>query len=187
MGQEVTVEGEIVGVESFAAGFKFTLDDGSGQVTLLMWHAIYDECWDAPELNLGSRVRVTGEVGEYEGQLQIEPQWGGAVKALEPGTPWTERLPIGSLSGANEGQRVTIEGQVVRVEGLSSAVKVFLADETGEIVVFIWRTILDRIPQNTALGTPGSQVRVVGLIEIYRSNLEIIPSLPHHVAILEAP
>lgn len=186
-GEEVTVEGTVVGTESFSAGFKFTLEDGTGQIVLLMWHNVYDDCWDAASINLGATVRATGEIGQYEGELQIEPGFGGDVKAIEGAAAWATLREIGSLSGADEGQRVMIEGEVVRVEGLSSAVKVFVGDETGEVMVFIWRNVLDRIPNNTALGTEGSRVRVVGTVEVYRSNLEVVPTLPYDVVVLEMP
>ena len=184
IGQEVTVEGVVVKAAGFSSGFTFTLDDGSGQIVLLMWHPVYDDCWDAVEINIGARVRATGEVSEYEGRLQIEPDFGGDVKALEGAAAWATARQIGTLSGADADQRVMIEGEVVRVESHSRSVKVFVKDETGEIVVFLWRTVLDRIAANTALGTPGSRVRVIGTVSVYRNNLELIPTLPNDVIVL---
>ncbi len=186
-GEEVTVEGRVVETASFSHGFKFTLDDGTDQIILLMWHDVYDDCWDAAQLNLGARVRATGEVGEYEGELQLEPGFGGDVKALEGATAETPKHEIGALSGEYEGQRVMIEGEVARVEGLPSAVKVHLGDDTGSVVVFIWRNVLDRIADNTALGTEGSRLRVVGEVAKYEGNLEVIPTLPNDVTVLEMP
>lgn len=187
VGQEVTVEGTVVGIESFSAGFKFTLDDGTGRTVLLMWHSVYDECWDAAGLNLGARVRVTGEVDKYEDELQVQPSWGGAVKTLAPADAWADPRPIGSLSGADEGQQVMVEGEVVRIEGSEGWVKVFVSDGSGEIAIFIWRSVLDRIPGNTGLGTPGNRVRVVGAVAVYRSNLEVVVTLPYDVTVLEVP
>lgn len=191
VGDEVTVEGAVVDAASFPKGFTFTLDDGTGQIVLLMWHDVYDDCWDAPKINLGATVRATGEVGQYEGQLQIEPDFGGNVKAVEGAVAQAPRREIGSITGDDENQRVMIEGRVVRVEGLSSAVKVFLRDTEsatqGEILVFIWRNVLDRIADNTALGTEGSRVRVVGTVEKYKGNLEVVPTLPNDVTVLEMP
>jgi DNA/RNA endonuclease YhcR with UshA esterase domain len=187
IGEEVTVEGTVVGAASFSAGFKFTLDDGTGQITLLTWHAVYADCWDAAEINLGARVRATGQVGQDEGTLQLEPDFGGDVKAIEGAVARTTPREIGSLTGDDEGQRVTIEGEIIRVEGLSSAVKVFVGDTTGETLVFIWRTVLDHVANNTLLGTPGSRVRVVGTVEVYKGNLEIVPTLPNDVMVLGMP
>ncbi len=187
VGERVTVEGTIAEAVSFSAGFTFTLDDGTGQIALVMWHDVYDDCWDASQINLGAQVRATGEVTQYEGRLQIQPRFGGDVKAMEGAQAWATPRELGSLTGDDDGQRAMIEGQVIRVESLRDAVKVFVNDGTGEIVVFVWRTVLNRIPGNTALGTPGSRVRVVGAVELYKGNLEIVPTLPHDVTVLETP
>lgn len=187
VGEEVTVEGAVVETASLSSGFKFTLDDGTGRIVLLMWHDVYDDCWDAPEVNIGARVRATGEIGEYEGELQIEPGFGGDVKAVEGAAAWATLREIGSLTGGDAGQRVMVEGRVIRVEGTQSTAKVFVGDDTGETLVLIWRNVLDRIPNNTALGVEGTRVRVVGVVEIYRSNLELVPALPYDVVVLETP
>ncbi len=190
IGEEVTVEATVVAVRSFSSGFEFTLDDGSGQIALLMWHNVYDDCWDASEINIGAEVRATGEIDQYEGALQIVPNFGGDVKAIEAATASAPRREISALSGDDAGQRVMIEGQVLRTEGLSSAVKVFVGAEgeaQGEIVVFIWRNVLDRIANNEALGVAGSRVRVAGVVEVYRNNLELIPTLPNDVIVLSTP
>jgi DNA/RNA endonuclease YhcR with UshA esterase domain len=184
-GEEVTVEAEVVGVESFSAGFRFTLDDGTGQIALLMWHTVYDDCWDASQINLGARVRVIGEIGEYEGELQIEPSFGGDVQAVAGAAPWAAPRDIGTLSGSDAGQRVMIEGHVIRVEGSGGWAKIFIGDDTGEVLVFIWSNVLDRIPNNTKLGVEGTHVRVVGTLEVYDYNLEVVPALPYDVMVLE--
>jgi len=187
IGEEVTVEGRVVDAASFSAGFKFTLDDESGRIVLLMWHDVYDDCWDAPELKLGATVRSTGEISQYEGELQVQPGFGGGVKVIEGATAWAAPREIGTLGGDDEGQRVMIEGEIVRVEGLSSAVRVFVSDGTGEIIVFVWRTVLDRIANNTGLGVEGSRVRVVGTMQTYGSNWEVVPQLPNDVIVLRVP
>jgi DNA/RNA endonuclease YhcR with UshA esterase domain len=186
VGREVTVEGEVIETASFSAGFKLTLADPSGRVVLLMWHDVYDDCWDVPHINVGAKVRATGTVDLYEGELQIQPAFGGDVKAIEGAVAWAASRDIGSLTPDDVGQRVLIEGEIVRVEGQSSAVKVFVSDGTGEVILFIWRNVLDRIADNTGLGTPGSRVRAVGVVAVYRDNLELIPALPTDVTVLTA-
>jgi len=187
IGESVTVEGTVVGTASFSGGFKFTLEDSTGHIVLLTWHNVYADCWDAPEINLGATVRATGEVDQFDGELQIQPDFGGDVKVVAGASAQAAPREIGSLSGADEGQRVMIEGEIIRLEGLNSAVKVFVSDDTGETLVFIWHTVLDHIADNTKLGTPGSRVRVVGTVELYRGNLEIVPTLPNDVVVLSAP
>jgi DNA/RNA endonuclease YhcR with UshA esterase domain len=183
MGEEVTISGTVVNTASFASGFKFTLSDGTGQVTLLMWHDVYDECWAAPQLNRGATVTATGEVGMFEGELQIVPDFGGDVKVTAVGGPFAPARNIGDL-GNHLNELVEIRGQINRVESISSGAKLFVMDDTGEVVVFVWSNILDRVPNNVALGVPGTRVRVVGAVEEFRSNREVVPALPYDIEVL---
>lgn len=187
IGTDVTVEGSVVEATSFSHGFRYTLEDATGRVMLVLWHEVYDDCWDAAQINLGAEVRASGRLSQYEGQLELVPSAGADVKALRGAAARAVPQQIGSLEGGDAGQRVTVEGQVLRVEGFESAVKVFVSDDSGEIGVYIWRNVLDRIARNAGLGTPGSRVRVAGVVETYRSNLELHPQLPADVTVLEVP
>lgn len=190
VGEEVTVAGNVVETAYLYSrdakdvrGFFFTLDDGTGQVKLLMWLNVYDDCWDARKINVGARVRVTGEVKEYEGQLEIVPRWGGGVKALKAAGPSAPQRAIGSLTEADRGQRVQIEGTVTRTEPGETYVRVFVQDGSGEVLVFVWRGIYDRIPGREKLEVPGTPVRVVGRVDVYKGTLEVIPTLPYDVVV----
>lgn len=184
MDEEVTVIGKVTATASFSQGFRFTLDDGSGKVTLLMWHNVYDDCYAAPQLNIGAEVRATGKVGEYQGELQVVPRFGSQVKVQRAGGAFA--TPI-SINAARDymGQVVQVTGEIGNVSGTNSAVTLSVFDETGAVPVFIWRTILDRVPKaNPALGTVGTRVRVVGVVQEYRGNLQIAPTLPYDVEVL---
>jgi len=182
-GQEVTVNGRIVATANFANGFKFTLDDGSGRAVLLLWHNVYDDSWAAPQLNIGAAVQATGSVSQYEGDWQIAPKFGGDVQVTTPGGNYAPPRTIAELA-SHINELAQISGTILRLEANSSSVKIFVGDDTGEIVVFVWRTVLDRIPNNVSLGEVGTRVRVNGRVENYRSNLELVPALPYDVEIL---
>ncbi|MBC7226479.1 MAG: hypothetical protein H5T61_04520 [Thermoflexales bacterium] len=183
LGQEVTVEGQVVSTASFSKGFKFTLDDGTGRVVLLMWLNVYDDCRDAHKINLGARVRATGTVGTYENELQIVPDWGRQVRALQAAAPSAPARPIASLTAADEGQRVMIEGTVARIEKGESNVRLFVTDGSGEILVLLWPNIYERVPNREQLDAPGTAVQVVGTVQIYKGTLEVIPALPYDVVV----
>lgn len=183
MGEEVTIEGRVIATASFSKGFKFTLDDGTGQVVLLMWLNVYDDCRDARKINLGTRVRATGTVQTYESQLQIEPRWGRQVKALQAAAPSAPARQIASITAADEGQRVMIEGTVARIEKGESNVRLFVNDGSGEILVLLWPNIYDRIPDRERLDAPGTPVQVVGVVQIYKGTLEVVPTLPYDVVV----
>ena len=183
-GDGVTIKGQVIATASFSKGFKFTVDDSTGQLVLLLWHTTYDETPVAPRLNVGATVRVTGKIGAYEGELQITPYGGSDVTVLSGGYA-AAACDAGTI-GEHLGERIAITGQVSRVEAAgSNAVKVYVTDESGEALVFIWNSILDRIPNaNPALGTIGTQVRVTGVVEEYNGTLELIPTLPYDVEVL---
>ncbi len=183
MGEEVTVEGKVVSAASFSKGFKFTLDDGTGQAVLLMWLNVYDDCWDARKINIGARVRATGTVQTYENELQVVPEWGRQVKALQAAAPSAPARPIASLTAADEGQRVMIEGTVARIEKSESNIRLFVNDGSGEMLVLLWPNIYERVPNRERLDTPGTPVQVVGAVQIYRGTLEVVPALPYDVVV----
>ncbi len=183
IGQEVTVEGKVISTASFSKGFKFTLDDGTGQVVLLMWLNVYDDCWDARKMNLGARVRATGTVQTYENELQIVPEWGRQVKALQAAAPSAPARQIASITAADEGQRVMIDGTVARIEKSESNIRLFVNDGSGEILVLLWPNIYERVPNRERLDAPGTPVQIVGVVQIYKGIVEVVPTLPDDVMV----
>lgn len=75
----VVVEGTIVEVEPFSKGYMYTLDDGSGRITLLLWQDVHESVPEKERLALGIKVRARGVVGEYNGELEIVPRLGVEV------------------------------------------------------------------------------------------------------------
>lgn len=183
MPEEVMLRGQIVAAASFSHGYRFTLDDGSGRITLLLWHNVYDDAWDAPQLNLGATVRVNGRTNLFNNELQIEPRFGSQVRVEIPATPGGTPRAIGDLAH-HMGELVVITGTIERVAASSAGVRLFVRDDSGEIAVFIWNNTLERVANNTALGEPGTAVRVHGWVQEFRSNREVVPVLPVDVVVL---
>ncbi len=181
--QEVTVRATIAAAASFSKGFRFTLEDGTGRVTLLMWSNVYVDCWAAPELKIGATVQARGTVGQYQGEWQIEPGYGGDVKVLTtaPALPVTA---IGAIHGGNVGLLLAIEGAVERSEGTSSGQRVYLNDGSGSIQVWLWQNVFDLVPDNARLLTPGTRVRAEGIVQEYQGTLELVPQVPYGVTVL---
>ena len=175
---EVTISGNIVAASSFARGFKFTVQDGTGRVTLLMWDNVYDECWDKNILNVGATIVATGNTGNFDGEIQVAPWWGGGVNVTTPGYPWAPPHPINELGGFMN-QRAMIEGTVSSVDVAESFTKMIVNDGTGEVEVFMWPNIWVRVPNKDALN--GSRVKVVGIVGEFRGTLQLVPPLPYDV------
>lgn len=74
-GSMVVLTGEIAALKTISKGTKVILDDGSGKtVVVLLWDSIRRKLRDAAIVAVGRKVRVVGEVGTYQGEVQVEPQ-----------------------------------------------------------------------------------------------------------------
>jgi len=188
VGRVVTLRGTLGLPDPFSAGVKFLLDDGAGQLTLLLWSNVFES---APAgLEAGAQVVVTGEIAEYRGELELVPRNGGEIEVSGAGgaipTPASaptptptpeakvEAQPIGDVTAADVGQTLTLEGALGPPETFSAGVKFSLDDGTGTIILLLWQNVYDAIPDAGRL-VEGATVRVTGEIEEYRGDLEIIP------------
>jgi len=183
VGRVVTVRGTIGPPEPFSAGVKFPLDDGTGQITLLLWSNVHEGL--AAEPGAGDRMVVTGQVSEYRGELELIPRdasqvqvTGRAASQPSPPTPTVTPSPspqaIGNVTAADVGTVLTLVGVLGEREAFSAGVKFPLRDESGEIVLLLWKEVYAALP-DADRWTAGARVEVTGRIEEYRGELEIIP------------
>jgi DNA/RNA endonuclease YhcR with UshA esterase domain len=184
LGDTLTVEGRVVEAASFSGGFKFTLDDGSGQIVLLTWSRVYRELSAPSSLDVGAQVRATGELEEYEGRLQIVPAAAAGVTVLAPGSLNPPERLIGSLTFEDVGTTILVAGGVTRAEPFSSGFRMWVGDGSGELVVLLWDGIHECVAQADDL-VPGARVRLTGVVQEYRGELELIPRLPHDVQLVQ--
>jgi len=183
VGRVVTLRGTLGLPDPFSAGVQFPLDDGTGQIVLLLWSDVYER---APEeLGAGARVIVTGEVAEYRGTLELIPRQADEIRVIGQGepptpapTPWppegVEARAVGDVTPADVGAILLLPGALGEPQLFSQGVKFPLGDATGTIVLLLWQNVYDAIPDADLL-VAGARVEVVGRIEEYQGDLEIIP------------
>jgi DNA/RNA endonuclease YhcR with UshA esterase domain len=173
VGLTLTIDGAgIASLDFFSRGVKYTLNDGSGTITLLIWQDLIEEIPLRYDLVPGSQVVITGLIEEYEGDLEIIPQAGSGVRLLNAG----QRLPLeerhaGEITPSDEGRIFAVEGAVNRTES-DGWLKLWLRDDSGEILIFVPQRTVPYLPVGLA---PGARLRVTGEVEIYGGSLEIIP------------
>ena len=183
IGQTVTVRGRVVETHSFSAGFRFILNDGTGSIGLVLFDGRYREVEDQAALNLGAQVVVEAEVVEYNGALELQPASGEKVVVEQPGsTASIETRAINTVSSADIGRLATIAGDVLRVEGFSAGVIVFVNDGTGELRVVIFNNVLNFVPGAPSLQA-GARARVTGVIDEFNGVLELVPALGYDVVV----
>ncbi|MGC9396685.1 MAG: OB-fold nucleic acid binding domain-containing protein [Anaerolineae bacterium] len=170
-GSWMALQGRVVLMEGFKGGMKATLDDGTGQISLVLWERVYTALADPLALDVGAEVEVKGEIGVYQDELQITPEGPADIVILAPAPeiPWVQ---IADLRALDAGRVVRLRGVLGAPQGFSAGAKAQLDDGSGAITVLLWTNIL------IALDPPpveGMQVEVIGVIQEYQGKLEIIP------------
>jgi DNA/RNA endonuclease YhcR with UshA esterase domain len=165
-------QARIADLEYFSSGVKVGLTDGTGRIVLLLWQNVLEEMDARHDLFPGSRVRVVGEIDEYQGELEIAPHRGADVVLLSRGErPPIEARAVREVTPADEGRTFTVEGKVVRVEG-NGWLRVWIQDGTGELLLFLPERLVAYLPPGIGVG---ARLRVTGEVDIYNGQLEIIP------------
>jgi DNA/RNA endonuclease YhcR with UshA esterase domain len=115
---------------------------------------------------------MASEIEEYQGDLEIIPLRGAEVLVIAPG----ERLPIEEravrdVTPADEGRIFAVAGTVVRIEG-RGWLRIWIQDGTGELLIFVPEREVEYLPAGIGAGVG---LRVIGEVDIYQGQLEIIP------------
>ena len=171
LGSWVRLRGRVVLMEGFKGGMKATLDDGTAQIMLVLWDNVYTALENPFAVDVGAEVVVDGELGSYEDELQIVPESFRDIIIVTPAPeiPW---VAVDDLRTSDAGRVVRLRGVLGAPEGFSAGVKALLDDGTGSITVLLWTNILTALdPQPSE----GQTVEVIGVIQEYRGELEILP------------
>jgi len=183
IGTTVTLQGEVIAVESYAGGFKFSLRDSTGVITLLLPEEIYSAIAAVETLRPGAVVRATGVVSLYQGELEITPPNGEAVTIVTPGLPATDPpTPINQIALRHINMALTVEGRIDSVEEFSKGSRFILKDDTGTITLLLWQNVLKYVPDQLQ---PGTRVRVTGLIQFFKGAFEVVPQLGFDVTVIQ--
>lgn len=179
-GKIVLVEGVVVNVASFSAGFKFTLNDGSGQMVMTLFESDYDKLAKREALNVGAKVRAKGRVDVYLSEIQLVPKAADVV--VTAGTPPAiQSYALGAINGNDHNALAQVSGEIAGVEKFADGVNLILKDATGVQKITLYTNVAKRIPASVKL-TTGSKLNVIGRIKASRaSGVRIEVALPFDV------
>ena len=174
-GARVQIAGRVVAMGGFSGGMKAVVDDGTAQIILLLWDSVYSELPDPTALDIGAEIIASGEIHLYEGELELVPDRAADVEIVQaaPEIPW---VSIADLTESDVGRVVRLRGVLGEPEGFSAGVKIPLDDGTGAITVLLWSNIAVEVAPAPAAGLP---VEVIGTVESYQGELELIPRSPY--------
>lgn len=183
-GKTLTVEGEVVGTENFASGFRLHINDGTAQAIALIWANDWDHIYNSYHINVGAVVRVTGKVDVYRGQIEIVPKWGSDVKVVKWARRNWRKYALGGMNGNDHNAVVWVEGWVADITPAADGAYLLIYDETGAQKVHLYDVVARRIPRQEQLWV-GQRVSIVGRVRARRRiGIEIVPALPHDVYIV---
>ncbi len=171
VGQSVVVRGQIIRSTPFSAGHKLILDDGAGQITVLLWDAVYAALPDPDPLSPGAEIQALGTLAQYRGELELIPELGEDVQILSP-PAGPVHASIADLTAQDVGRLLALHGRLGAANRFSAGVKFPLTDDSGTITLLLWQNIHDEAPPE--LGA-NAVVTVVGHVAEYRGELEIVP------------
>jgi hypothetical protein len=126
-------------------------------------------------VDVGAEIELVADLEHYQGAPELIPASASDVLVLDPAPPppW---VSAGDLGVHDAGRIMRVRGVVDGVLGFSKGVKLELNDGTGVVDVVLWADLYDRIPRKPETGLP---VEVVGVVERYQDEPELIPRSIH--------
>jgi tetratricopeptide (TPR) repeat protein len=170
----VNIEGKIVGTDNFTEGFKLYLNDGTGQIPILIRAAPYDEITDTVHMNTGAIVRFTGKpyLTPISQTIQFDVSHGRNVSIITPApdpTSLWQSHTLGEMSGNDFNATVVLSGTVTDVQPYGnpeygSGVLVVLTDPTGSQILRLRSVVATRVAAAGNLRL-SQRVQVVGHVK----------------------
>ena len=161
-GEEVFVEG-IVSVAPFTLSrYYFYLQDNSGGMQ------IYFSKGSWPELKIGQKIRVNGEISEAYGEKRIKIAQPSDIVILgQEKEPEALCLKINQIQEDKEGMLVKIQGSVTTPSGNIF----YLDDGTGKIKIYLKKEAQIQKPRLQE----GEQIVVLGIVSQYKDSYRVLP------------
>ncbi len=168
----VTLNGTLTRANSFSQGMRYTLDDTTGKITLVIWSDVLAKIAFRDQLKVGAQARVTGKIDVYNDALEIIPANADAVEliAAAPTQP-IETRAIASIAARDVDQIVQVKGTIVDLADFSKGKYVTLQDDGGKIQITVFSDVLKTVGDNLALG---ATLTARGKVNLFRGKLEIV-------------
>ncbi|MGC9468949.1 MAG: lamin tail domain-containing protein [Anaerolineae bacterium] len=183
--QARALQGEVVTIEGIATmytggffagstGTKFYLEDETGGVQVY--------CPDGQgvvRVDIGDRVRVTGEIEIYRDSTEIIPvSYSDHVEILAEEAASPEPATVSAFVATHDeavlGRLIAVEGTATRLEEFTYSFELDLLDEQGDTVLVYLEKDTGVVPDFVEVGAP---YRVTGISEIYDRKWQLKPRL----------
>jgi DNA/RNA endonuclease YhcR with UshA esterase domain len=180
----VSVRGEVREIRQPYQGLTlYTLVGRAGEVDLA-WYRDTEALYGAlPVVTLGDTIEVQAIVTFYRDQPQLVLRHPTDFINLGAQEEPPLAVRIGELSVRHVNQEVQVAGRAVQITPFTQGVRITLSDGSGEIILLLWQELWTQIREKTNL-TEGAQVRVSGMVDEYRGELELVPKRAADVEVI---
>ncbi len=194
LGQVVRVRGKVL---NFRASWQesapniLTISDGTSSLPIIYWKDLAEQLKPEQRPKVGEFIDVTGTVNEYRGQLQLRlfdhkklrvvpPEELAQLSSAPTPAPTPRQItPIGQITRATTGKKVSIQGKITAARSVSGGTLLTVTDSSGSIAVPFWDSIASRVKKRDQI-TEGAHIILQGTVILYERSdrLEIQPESP---------
>lgn len=173
-GVKVIVQGRITRGSEFSQGMRYELNDGSGELTLVIWSDVWVTIANRDTLVEGAEIRVEGKIDIFNNALEIIPAQARDIELVRAVVaPTVVTRTIGSISTTDLDHVVSLQGTISAVMDFSAGKYVTLEDGSGKIRVTLFTRVLAPVESRLAIG---AQTSVRGKVNVFRGNMEVVAS-----------
>lgn len=189
-GRRIQICGRIQSIspppENSRAPWRIVVADDQAAIPLVFWD---DQATPyISRLENNANITATGTLSSFKGKLQIKLQRAKDIAPQKDGcltnadNTVQKDLSIGEVTEQMTGRVISLTGILGTPRSIPKGIMYPLSDASGSIQLVLWDS---SIPGDTRNGLEtGRTVKVSGKIKIYKEELEIIPSSPRDLEVL---
>lgn len=179
----VMIRGSVRAMKIPYDGLKLvTVRDATGSIDVAVSSDVESLLGAAPEITVGQSIQVIGSVTLFDTTPQLTLNRGSDMQVLDQAIAIAQPVSIGDLRESDAGRFVQLGGVVDNVSPFSAGVRVSLIDKDQHIDVLFWQDFWDGLSISSAI-TAGAQISVLGEVNAFRGDLEIVPEINQDVSI----
>jgi PKD repeat protein len=170
LGRLVSVEGVVMVLPGIFSSQYFYINDIKGL-------QVYSSKKDFPDLLIGDKVQVRGEISEVSNELRIKTKSKEDIRVLAHGQELGFRASdCSEMNGKDNGEALILKGEIVRKNGS----KIYLADTHGEALVYLKPSTKISLSQFKV----GKWIEVKGILSESNEEKRLLPRSQEDINIL---
>ncbi|MEN3044947.1 MAG: OB-fold nucleic acid binding domain-containing protein [Candidatus Hydrothermales bacterium] len=168
------IKGEVLQGTTFKKSIKLKIKTEEGIEEILLWKSLLEKKYknEIVKIITGSIIEFEVYEREYKGKKEKNARSLKVISYPEKATKISEVL------NRNIGEFLKTEGKVENITEFKKGTRVIIKDETGELIVWIWKDIWDKVKGTFG---EGDNIKVIGELKEFKGKKEIIPRIYYDI------